>query len=140
MFYRTFGPIYILKSSVLLHFCRSGPTVFGKSANNKSLYVLACVTRELKYIITHISTLIFVGLSWWYCSWIHNYLCNQCLLPLKRVWIPLMARCTQYIMWWSLSVTCDRLVVCCSGWWFYNILTGTLQMLEKVVCWKISVK
>jgi hypothetical protein len=26
MFYRTFGPIYILKSSVLLHFCRSGPT------------------------------------------------------------------------------------------------------------------
>jgi hypothetical protein len=31
MFYRTFGPIYILKSSVLLHFCRSGPTVFGKS-------------------------------------------------------------------------------------------------------------
>jgi hypothetical protein len=31
MFYRTFGPIYILKSSVLLHFCRLGPTVFGKS-------------------------------------------------------------------------------------------------------------
>ena len=31
MFYRTFSPIYILKSSVLLHFCRSGPTVFGKS-------------------------------------------------------------------------------------------------------------
>jgi len=31
MFYRTFGLIYILKSSVLLHFCRSGPTVFGKS-------------------------------------------------------------------------------------------------------------
>jgi hypothetical protein len=34
MFYRTFGPIYVLKSSVLQHFCRSGPdrpTVFGKS-------------------------------------------------------------------------------------------------------------
>ena len=28
---REFGPIYILKSSVLLHFCRSGLTVFGKS-------------------------------------------------------------------------------------------------------------
>jgi hypothetical protein len=26
MFYRTFSPIYILKSSVLLHFCWSGPT------------------------------------------------------------------------------------------------------------------
>jgi hypothetical protein len=26
VFYRTFGAIYILKSSVLLHFCRSGPT------------------------------------------------------------------------------------------------------------------
>jgi hypothetical protein len=30
-FSRTFGLIYILKLSVLLHFCRSGPTVFGKS-------------------------------------------------------------------------------------------------------------
>jgi hypothetical protein len=35
MFYRTFGPIYILKSSVLLHFCRSGPTVFGKSGRSQ---------------------------------------------------------------------------------------------------------
>ena len=26
MFYQTFSPIYILKSSVLLHFCRSGLT------------------------------------------------------------------------------------------------------------------
>jgi len=32
-----------------------------------------------------------------YCSWIYNYLCNRCLLPLKLwVRIPLMARCTQY--------------------------------------------
>jgi hypothetical protein len=31
MFYQTFGLIYILKSSDLLHFCRSGSTVFGKS-------------------------------------------------------------------------------------------------------------
>ena len=35
MFYWTFGPIYILKSSVLLHFCRSGPTVFRKSASDQ---------------------------------------------------------------------------------------------------------
>jgi len=39
--------------------------------------------------------------SWSYGSWIYNYLCNQCLSPLKLwVWIPLMARCTRYnIMW-----------------------------------------
>ena len=38
------------------------------------------------------------GLSWsWsYCRWIYNYLCNQCLSPLKLcVRIQLMARCTR---------------------------------------------
>jgi hypothetical protein len=36
-----------------------------------------------------------------YDSWIYNYLCNQCLPPLKLwVRIALMARCTRYnIMW-----------------------------------------
>jgi len=30
-------------------------------------------------------------------SWINNYLCNQCLSPLKLwVQIPLMKRCTRY--------------------------------------------
>jgi len=36
-----------------------------------------------------------------HCSWIYNYLCNQCLSRLK-LWLrmPLMVRCTQYnIMW-----------------------------------------
>jgi len=29
--------------------------------------------------------------------WIYNYLCNQCISPLKLLlWIPLMARCTLY--------------------------------------------
>ena len=48
--------------------------------------------------------------SWLYGSWIYNYLCNQCLSPLKLwVWAPFMARCSWYnIMWSSLSVTCDR--------------------------------
>jgi len=38
---------------------------------------------------------------WLYGSWIYNYLCNQCLSPLKLwVWIPFMVRCTLYnIMW-----------------------------------------
>jgi hypothetical protein len=42
--------------------------------------------------------------SWSYDSWIYNYLCNQCLSPLK-LWVrtPFMARCTRYIMWPSLS-------------------------------------
>jgi len=48
-----------------------------------------------------------------YGSWIYNYVCNQCLLPLK-LWVrtPFMARCARYnIMWKSLSVICDRSVV-----------------------------
>jgi hypothetical protein len=51
--------------------------------------------------------------SWSYGSWIYNYLCNQCISPLKLwVWIPHMVRCTRCnIMWWSLSVTCGKSVV-----------------------------
>jgi len=40
--------------------------------------------------------------SWSYDSWIYNYMCNQCLSPLK-LWVraPFMARCIQYnvIQW-----------------------------------------
>ena len=51
--------------------------------------------------------------SWSYGSWIYNYLCNQCLSPLKlKVWIPLM--------WGVLDTTlCDK--VCqwlAVGQWF----------------------
>ena len=41
------------------------------------------------------------GLSWsWsYGSWIYNYMYYLCLSPLKLwVWIPLMARCTRYMI------------------------------------------
>ena len=49
--------------------------------------------------------------SWLYGGWMYNYLCNQCLSPLNLwVWILLMARCTRTTLY-SLSVTCDRLVV-----------------------------
>jgi len=36
-----------------------------------------------------------------YCSWIYNYMCNQCLSPLKwLVRTQFMTRCTRYnIMW-----------------------------------------
>jgi len=38
---------------------------------------------------------------WSYGSWIHNYLCNQCLSP-PTLWvrIPPLARCTQYNIIW----------------------------------------
>ena len=54
-----------------------------------------------------------VMIVWWL---IYNYLCNQCLSPLKLwVWIqfmPIMARCIRFnIMWSSLSVTCYRSLV-----------------------------
>jgi len=44
-----------------------------------------------------------VGPSWtWsYGSWIYNYMCNQCLSPLK-LWVRTLftGRCTRYnIMW-----------------------------------------
>jgi len=48
---------------------------------------------------------------WSYGSWIHNYLCNQCLSPLMLwVWISIRARCT---------TLCDK--VCqwlATGQWF----------------------
>jgi hypothetical protein len=34
--------------------------------------------------------------SWSFCSWIYNYLCKQCLSPLKWVRTPFMARFTRY--------------------------------------------
>jgi len=35
-------------------------------------------------------------MSWSYGSRVYNYLCNQCLSPLKLwVWISLMTRCTR---------------------------------------------
>ena len=43
--------------------------------------------------------------SWSYRSWIHNYLCNRCLLPLA-LWVrtSFMARCTRYKTRWSKFV------------------------------------
>ena len=48
--------------------------------------------------------------SWSYGSWIYNYLCNQCLSPLKLwVRIPLVYSIQHYVI--SVSVTCNRLLV-----------------------------
>jgi hypothetical protein len=46
--------------------------------------------------------LIVIGSLTWYGSWIYNYLCNQCLSPLKLwVRIPPMERCTRYYSMWK---------------------------------------
>jgi hypothetical protein len=46
--------------------------------------------------------------SWSYGSWINNYLCNQCLSPLK-LWVrtPFMARCTRY----NIISLCDKVSI-----------------------------
>jgi hypothetical protein len=43
--------------------------------------------------------------SWWYGSWIYNYLFNQCLSPLTLwVWTSFMVRCT----WYNIANTNGR--------------------------------
>ena len=57
-----------------------------------------------------------------------NYLCSQCLSPLSS--ITCMTRCTRFnIMWWNLSVTCDRSVVF-SG--YSGFLHDITEILLKV--------
>ena len=72
---------------------------------------------ELKFISNILIKILFwfMGLSWlWsYSSWIHNYLCNQCLSPIK-LWVWILLR------WGILDTTlCDK--VCqwrTTGHWF----------------------
>ena len=49
---------------------------------------------------------------WWYGSWIHSYLSNQCLSPLMWVGISIKARCTTLC-----DKVCQWLAAC---WWFYH--------------------
>ena len=58
---------------------------------NSHIFELIIYSVKLKF------TKLYRGPSWlWlYCSWIYNYLCNQCLSPLMLwVWISIKARCT----------------------------------------------
>jgi len=66
--------------------------------------------------------------SWWYGSWINNYLCNQCLSS-TRLWgrNPLITRCTRYnIMWKSLSVSCCRSAISSTNTTDLHDITATL--------------
>jgi hypothetical protein len=74
--------------------------VFKATFNNISvIYLLVSKFYRGLYIQHYIIWQSLQGLSWsWsYGSWVFNYLCNQCLSPLK-LWVqtPLMVRCTSY--------------------------------------------
>jgi hypothetical protein len=59
--------------------------------------------KYIPHIMMIIQSLVVEGPSWsWsYCSWIYNYLCNQCLSSLTWVWTPLR--------WGVLNTTlCDK--------------------------------
>ena len=70
------------------------------------LYLMLNVyQRSQVFIVTEPS------LSWLYGSWIYNYLCNQCLSPLKLwVWIPLRrgvldtSLCDKFCQWLVTSL------------------------------------
>ena len=66
--------------------------------------------------------------SWSIDCWIYSYMRNQCLSPLKLwVCVPFMASCIQYnIMWYILSVTCDRSVVFSTNKTDYRDITEIL--------------
>jgi hypothetical protein len=71
-------------------------------------------TNKHKLVINGYRKAMGQSWSWSYGSLIYNYLCNQ-FLSLLTLWvqIPPMARCSWYnIMWSSLSMTWDKLVVC----------------------------
>ena len=69
--------------------------------------------------------------SWSNGNWIYNYLCNQCLSPIRwRVRIPLMARCTRY------NILCDKVSQwLAAGWWFSPSIKLT-AMIQLKYCWK----
>jgi hypothetical protein len=66
---------------------------------------------EKKHAIWTVNAILFyfkytIGASWSWLngSYINNYLCNQCLSPLKLwVWTPFMVRCTRYNIYDKVS-------------------------------------
>jgi hypothetical protein len=89
------------------------------SKNYWDLCSLICCTFCF-LLINIFSVLIFIeGASWSYGSWIYNYICNQCLSPLK-LWVRIP----------NLDITfCDK--VCqwlASGLWFS---LGTLDLVSS---------
>ena len=102
------------------------------SVSENVLHMNIFLKRKCPYesflLMISIAIILGLSLSWSFGSWINNYLCNQCLSPLKLwVRIPFMTRCTRYnIMWWSLSVTCNRSVVFSTNKTDHHNITETL--------------
>jgi len=107
---------------------------------NLSLRCLKISCLVLSFVLCFVYFFIFSGPSWsWsYGSWIYNYLCNQCLSPLKLwVQIPFMAMCTRYNIILIYIYICDK--VCqrlATGRWF---VSGTpVSSTNKTDCHNIT--
>jgi hypothetical protein len=77
--------------------------LIGAQIPNGLCRVLLVVCQQISSINTHffyLKSYVYFGWSWlrWYGSWIFNYLCYQCLSPLK-FWIQI-SRCTRYKLLW----------------------------------------
>ena len=83
------------------------------SSNFSSIWQTITNINQLTNYIYFLATINkFLNQSWSYDSWIFNFLCNQCLSPLKLwVQVPLMGTSTCYNIMLSLSVTCGKSVV-----------------------------
>jgi hypothetical protein len=83
-------PKGLFRTSKLKRICYSnGDNIVVFLAFNATFNNISVISFCLCFIL-------FLGPSWSYGSWINNYLCNQCLSPLK-LWcrIPLVARCNR---------------------------------------------
>jgi len=92
--------------------CSDSYWSFGPVMNNLLLDIATCPTDIGNDCIT-VNMVLWVhlfsnkrGPSWSYCSWIYNYLCNQCLSPLM-LWVQIPLRrgvldttlCDQVCQW-----------------------------------------
>ena len=84
------------------------------------IFYLWCTTctqlqfyKLLRYFVIFIYTVVPLnreGLSWSYGSWIYNYMCNQCLSPL-RLWVLSPDKVIKVCQWLA------------TGRWFFRVLT-----------------
>ena len=101
-----FCPGFLFLSSLLILFnfnCLFLSIFFFYNFVFYNIFFFWLPVKYIPYIMMIIQSLVVEGPSWsWsYCSWIYNYLCNQCLSSLTWVWTPLR--------WGVLNTTlCDK--------------------------------
>jgi len=71
-----------------------------------SRFYWICQVHDNDLVYTVVASNRCQGPSSSYGSWIYNYMCNQCLSPLK-LWVRtlFMARCTRYNIMWKKFVS-----------------------------------